>query len=213
MHHIHGSVNTFGADIFSVTQQVRDELEKLVKEGVLEKADGRWSSPIYLANKKSGELRICADMRKLNAITRLPTYPIPRIDDTLEALSGSALFCVLDMNAAYHQISIDPVDRDKATITTPLGNYRYKRMCFGLSGAPFTCCKLLNTVLAGVPRECCVHYSDDIVHGKTFDQLLVAPDDTLSRLSAAGLTLNLAMCEFVKSQVTFLGHVRDVDRP
>ena len=191
-----------------LTQQVRDELDKLVMEGILEESDSGWSSPICLVRKKSGELRICADMRKLNAITRLPAYPIPRIDDTLDALSGSALFCVLDMNAAYHQISIDPVDRDKATITTPLGNYRYKRMCFGLSSAPFTCCKLLNTVLSDMPRESCVHYFDDIiVHGKTFDEVLAALDDTLSRLGEAGLTLNLSKCEFFKTQVSFLGHV------
>ena len=195
-----------------LTQQVRDELEKLVEEGILKESDSGWSSPICLVKKKSGELRICADMRKLNAITRLPAYPIPWIDDTLEALSGSSLFCVLDMNAAYHQISIDPEDRDKATITTPLGNYRYRRMCFGLNSAPFTCCKLLNTVLADMPRETCVHYFDDIiVHGKTFDELLSALDDTLFRLREAGLALNLAKCQFVKPQVTFLGHVISKD--
>ena len=191
-----------------LTQQVRDELTRLVQEGILEESDSGWASPICLVRKKSGELRICADMRKLNAITRLPAYPIPRIDDTLDSLAGSSLYCVLDMNAAYHQISIDPEDRDKATITTPLGNFRYRRMCFGLSSAPFTCCKLLNAVLGDMPRESCVHYFDDIiVHGKTFDDVLTALDETLSRLSAAGLTLNLSKCEFFKPQVTFLGHV------
>ena len=189
-----------------LTQQVRDELDKLVKQEILEESDSGWSSPICLVRKKSGELRICADMRRLKAITCLPAYPIPRIDDTLDALSGSSLFCVLDMNAAYHQISIDPQDRDKATITTPLGNFRYRRMCFGLSSAPFTCCKLLDTVLRDVPRDPCVHYFDDIiVHGNTFGEVLSALDDILSRLRDAGLTLNLAKCEFFKPQVNFLG--------
>ena len=91
-----------------LTQQVQEELDKLVSQGILEESDSGWSSPICLVRKKSGELRICADMRRLNSITRLPAYPIPRIDDTLEALSGSSLFCVLDMNAAYQHISIDP---------------------------------------------------------------------------------------------------------
>ena len=70
-------------------EQVREQLDQLVKDGVLEQADGSWASPICLVKKKSGEIRICADMRKLNACTRLPAFPIPRIDDTLDALTGS----------------------------------------------------------------------------------------------------------------------------
>ena len=81
---------------------MREQLDQLVKDGVLEQSDGSWASPICLVKKKSGEIRICADMRKLNACTRLPAFPIPRIDDTLDALAGSSLYCVLDMNAAYH---------------------------------------------------------------------------------------------------------------
>ena len=191
-----------------LTEQVRDELNKLVSEGILEESDGGWASPIRLVRKKTGELRVCADMRKLNSVTRLPAYPIPCIDDTLDALSRSSLFCVLDMNSAYHQISIDPSDREKATITTPFGNWRYKRMCFGLSSAPFTCCKLLNIMLGDMPKESCVHYFDDVIlHGKTFDDVLLALDETLSRFQEAGLTLNLAKCQFFKPRVTFLGHV------
>ena len=189
-------------------EQVREQLDQLVKDGILEKSDGSWASPICLVKKKSGEIRICADMRKLNASTRLPAFPIPRIDDTLDALSGSSLYCVLDMNAAYHQISIDPADRDKATITTPLGNYRYKRLCFGLSSAPFTCCRLLNIVLGDMPSESCLHYFDDIiVHGKSFTEVLKSLDETLFRLRAAGLTLNISKCQFFRKEVKFLGHV------
>lgn len=189
-------------------EQVREQLDQLVKEGVLEESDGSWASPICLVKKKSGEIRICADMRKLNACTRLPAFPIPRIDDTLDALAGSSLYCVLDMNAAYHQVSIDPDDRDKATITTPLGNYRYRRMCFGLGSAPFTCCRLLNIVLGDMPSESCLHYFDDIIlHGKSFSDVLKSLDEALLRLRAAGLTLNLSKCQFFRKEVKFLGHV------
>ena len=81
-------------------------------------------------------------------------------------------------------------------------------MCFGLSSAPFTCCKLLDIVLGDMPKECCVHYFDDVIlHGKTFDEVLSALDEALSRFQEAGLTLNLAKCQFFKPHVTFLGHV------
>ena len=140
-------------------------------------------------------------MRKLNACTRLPAFPIPRIDDTLDALAGSSLCGVLDMNSAYHQVTIDPANRDKATITTPLGNSRYKRMCYGLSSAPFTCCRLLNIVLGDMPSESCLHYFDDsILHGRSFSDVLNALDETLLRLRAAGLTLNLSKCQFFQER-------------
>ena len=93
-------------------------------------------------------------------------------------------------------VTIDPADRDKATITTPLGNYRYKRLCFGLNSAPFRCCRLLNIVLGDVPFESCLHYFDIILHGKTFPQVLTALDEALFGLRAAGLTLNLPKCQY-----------------
>ena len=115
-----------------LTEQVKAELDKLVQQGILEESEGSWASPICLVRKKTGELRVCADMRKLNSVTRLPAYliprideyPIPRIDDTLDALSASSVFCKLDMNSAYHQISIDPIDREKATI----GNHPFREL-------------------------------------------------------------------------------------
>lgn len=192
--------------------EVRRQLDELVQQGILEEADGAWSSPICIVKKKSGALRIVADLRKVNAVTSLPAYPIPRIDDTLDALSGSSYFCVLDMNSAYHQISIDPMDREKATITTPYGNLKYTRMCFGLASAPFTCAKLLNIVLGELSPQVCVSYFDDvIVHSRTIQGLLDGLDAVLFRLSAAGLTLNLAKCQFFREQAKFLGHVVSKD--
>ena len=187
--------------------EVRAQLDELVSQGILEKSDSSWASPICVVKKKNGDHRICADLRKLNSITRLPAYPIARIDDSLEALAGSSLYCTLDMNSAYHQMPIDPADQDKTTITTPFGNFRYTRVCFGLSSAPFTCAKLLDIVLGDLTPKTCVTYFDDIIlHGNSFTEVLDGLDAALSRLSSAGLTLNLRKCQFFRKRVTFLGH-------
>ena len=188
--------------------EVRSQLDDLVRQGILEEADGSWSSPVMLTRKKNSKWRMVVDLRRVNAITNLPAYPIPRIDDALEALAGSSYFCVLDMNSAYHQISIEPADRVKTTITTPFGNWQYRRMCFGLASAPFTCAKLLNIVLGDMSPQTCVTYFDDIiVHGKSVEEVLTGLDVVLSRLSSAGLTLSLSKCQFFKQQTTFLGQV------
>ncbi|GBN00699.1 Retrovirus-related Pol polyprotein from transposon 297 [Araneus ventricosus] len=71
----------------------KEEAERLVKEmvdnGIIEESSGPWASPIVLAKKKDGSIRFCVDYRKLNEITIKDSYPLPRIDDTLDALNGS----------------------------------------------------------------------------------------------------------------------------
>ena len=158
--------------------------------------------------EKNGKIRICAYLRRLNYVTRPSPYPIPRVDESLEALSGSNTFCVLDMDNAYFQVGVDPADKDKTAIITPFGCHRYSRMPFGCSEAPSTCARLLDVVLKDVPSSSCVHYYDDvIVHGTDFDDVLAKLDCVLTRLQDAGLTLNPEKCELFRSSVTFLGHV------
>ncbi|XP_061166358.1 uncharacterized protein LOC133191742 [Saccostrea echinata] len=65
--------------------------------GVIETSDSPWSSPIVLVKKKDGTIRFCIDYRKLNDVTIKDNYPIPRIDTTLDALSGSKLFSTMDL--------------------------------------------------------------------------------------------------------------------
>ena len=193
-------------------EEVKGALDELVTQGVLEESEGTWASPICLVRRRNGKLRICADFRRLNAETTVPAYHIPRIDDTLEALAGSSLFIVLDFNSAFHQVSVDPKDRDKTTIVTPFGSYRHRRMPMGLSGSPVTCARLLDIVLADLSPKVVLSYFDDVIlHGRSFNELLTNLDTVLGRLSDAGLTLNLKKCLWFQPSVTFLGHVVSED--
>lgn len=188
--------------------QVKAHIDELVAQGILEPSDSEWSSPICLVKKKSGEMRMCADMRRLNAISKLASLPIPNINDTLEALAGSSLFCALDLNSAYFQIPIEESSKDKTAIITPFGQYRYTRLCFGLHSGGYSITKLLDKVLGDLSRQKVVYYFDDAVcHGQSFEEVLVNLDEVLSRLESAGLTLSLAKCQFFKTSTTFLGHV------
>ena len=195
-----------------LADEVKAQIEDLVAKGVLEERQGSWSSPVCLVRRKNGKMRICADLRRLNSVTRPSSYPIPRVDETLEALSGSSIFCILDMNNAYFQVGVDPDDRDKTAIITPFGCHRFSRMPFGCSGAPSTCARLLDVVLKDVPSSSCVHYFDDVVvHGTNFEEVLDRLDIVLTRLQDAGLTLNPDKCELFRSTITFLGHVVSSD--
>lgn len=188
--------------------EVKEQLDELVRLGVLVESNGSWASPICIVRKRSGKVRVVCDMRRLNAVTELPSYPIPKISDVLDGLNGSKLFTTLDMNMAYYQVKINPEHQQKATITTPWKNYSFTRMCFGLSGASFTCARLLSIVLGDIiPDKCLCYFDDIIVRGSCFAEMMENLDAVLSRMSEAGLTLNLAKCLFCQPKVTFLGHV------
>ncbi|GBN60390.1 Retrovirus-related Pol polyprotein from transposon 297, partial [Araneus ventricosus] len=88
----------------------KEEAERLVKEmvdnGIIEESSGPWPSPIVLIKKKDGSTRFCVDYRNLNEITIKDSYPLPRIDDTLDALNGSQWFSTLDLKSGYWRVEI-----------------------------------------------------------------------------------------------------------
>ncbi|GBO45355.1 Retrovirus-related Pol polyprotein from transposon 297, partial [Araneus ventricosus] len=98
----------------------KEEAERLVKEmvdnGIIEESSGPWASPIVLVKKKDGSTRFCVDYRKLNEITIKDSYPLPRIDDTLDALYGSQWFSTLDLKSGYWQVEIQPEGKEKTAL-------------------------------------------------------------------------------------------------
>ena len=188
--------------------EVKQEIQNLLDKGILEECNGAWASPVVCVRKRSGGLRICADMRKVNAVTEVPAYPVARIDDVLDALSGSSVFCVLDLNSGYNQMSVAEEDRDKTAICLPWGLYRYVRCNYGAAGAPSSFARLLNVVLKGLTPSICLSYFDDIVvHGSSVAEVQARLETVLRRLHEAGLTVNLQKCSFFCTRVTYLGHV------
>ena len=97
-----------------------------------------WAAPIELVRKKDGSTRFCVDYRKFNSVTRKNSYPLPRIDDTLRALSGATWFSSLDLKSGYWQVGMHPEDREKTAFTTGKGLWQFTVMPFGLCNAPAT---------------------------------------------------------------------------
>ncbi|GBL67472.1 Retrovirus-related Pol polyprotein from transposon 297 [Araneus ventricosus] len=153
----------------------KEEAERLVKEmvynGIIEESSGPWASPVVLVKKKDGSTRFCVDCRKLNEITIKDSYPLPRIDDTLDALNGSQWFSTLDLKSGYWQVEIQPEDKEKTAFTTGQRLWQFKVMPFGLRNAPATFERLMETVLRGLTSEACLVYLDDIIIvGRTFQE-------------------------------------------
>ena len=99
-------------------KEVERQVADLVQRGMVEPADGAWSSPVVLVRKKDQSWRLCVDYRWLNAATRKDAYPLPRIDDSLDALAGSMYFSTLDLVSGYWQVPLDQDAREKSAFVT-----------------------------------------------------------------------------------------------
>ena len=180
----------------------------MLNAGIIEPSSSAWSSPIVFVTKKDGSIRYCIDYRKLNEVSRKDSYPLPRIDDSLDALRGSKWFSCLDLASGYWQVMMDPKDKDKTAFVTTHGFYQFKVMPFGLCNAAATFERLMENVLAGLNFEICLLYIDDvIVYSKDFQSHVNHIDAVLQRLKGAGLKISPKKCDFFKDQVVFLGHV------
>ncbi len=86
----------------------------MLDRGVIEPCQSSWASPVVLVTKKDGTTRFSVDYRKLNDIMRKDVYPLPQIDDTLDALHGSMYCSTLDLYSGYWQVEMDQQDIDKS---------------------------------------------------------------------------------------------------
>ena len=145
---------------------------------------------------------------RFNEVTRKDAYPIPRVDDTLDTLSGSAWFTTLDLKSGYWQVEVAEEHREKTAFCMQEGLFEFNVMPFGLCNAPATFQHLMNSILAGLQWTTCLVYIDDIIIvGRTFDEHLNNLQRVFERLKQAGLKVQPHKCQFLQRQVTFLGHV------
>ena len=107
----------------------------------------------------------------LNSHTKLEANPIQKIRDCIDALSGVAIYSLLDSPAAYHQIPMKECDIEETAFITKCSLYEWVVLLMGLSGAATVYQRLMELVLWNLQWDKCVIYLDDvIVFGKTFEE-------------------------------------------
>ena len=193
---------------FAYKPKVDEELDRLESLGVIKKVEfSDWAAPVVPVLKGNGTVRLCGDYKTtINPVSKLDMYPLPRIDDLFTAMAGGISFTKLDLSHAYLQLELEESSRKYLTINTHRGLYEYTRLPFGVSSAPSIFQRTMETLLQGLSFVT-VYIDDILISGRTPDEHMANLEKVLERLSKAGMRLKKSKCDFLLSEVEYLGHV------
>ena len=192
------------------------ELQKWLLQGIIEPSCSPWSSPVVLVPKKAIDPtdpaepkrhRLCIDFRKLNAVTKTDSFPLPIMQDALDGLGKSKFFSIIDLRSALLQLPLNEADKEKTAFTTKSGLYQFTTLPFGLKNSPSNFQRLMHRVLASLLRKICMVYLDDIiVFSEDYEALVQDVTQVLTRLRNYSLKIHSEKTTLATDRVIYLGH-------
>ena len=188
--------------------EVEAKVRELLEKGFIEPSISPFGAPVMFARKKDGSLRMVIDYRALNKITVKNRFPLPRIDDLIDRLTGAAVFSTADLSSGFWQIRIKDEDVPKTAFRTPQGLYQWRVLPMGLANSPSTFQMTMQRVLGQYMNKCVLVYLDDmLIYSSSPEQHLTDVRNVLSALREARLYLNSKKCNWMQEEVEFLGHI------
>lgn len=193
---------------FSDIEALRLILDDLLKRGVIRESASPYASPIVLARKKTGEIRLCVDFRELNKITVGDNFPCQLIDDNLDSLKNKKYFTSLDLRDGFFHVKMSESSVPLTSFVTPLGQYEYLRMPFGLKNAPRVFQRFIQTVFATLlrQRKILMFLDDAFIATETLEEHLNILSEVFEIAGRHHLQFRLDKCRFAQTEIDYLGY-------
>ena len=193
--------------------EVRKCLDNWLKQGIIRPSKSPYASQVVIIRKKTGEIRLCVDFRKLNAISIRNSFPLPRVEEALQAVQAAVWFSSFDLAQGYLQMAMEEEDIEKTAFRArSSGLYEFTRMPFGLTNAGASFCRLMEMCIGDQQYVTLLFYLDDIcIFTETADQMLDRIEFVFSRLKEFNLKIKPKKSHFFQTSVTFLGHILSAD--
>ena len=188
-------------------------LDAWLRQGIICPSCSPYASQVVIVHKKSGEIHLCINFRALNAITIHDSFPLPRIEEALQAVKAVVWFTSFDLAQGYLQLAMDEVDFMKTAFCAgSSGLYEFTHMPFGWSNAGASFCCLMEMCLGDHQYITLLFYLDDIcVFSSTIDEMLDRVSLVLGHLKEFNLKIKPKKTYFFQQSVVFLGHVLSKD--
>ncbi|XP_042144967.1 uncharacterized protein LOC121835094 [Ixodes scapularis] len=191
----------------SFRKEVKRQVHELLAWDLIYPVESPHAYPIVCVSKKDGGLRLCCDYRKLNSITEPDAFPMSLPSELLLQVAKAKYITLIDMLRGYWQIPLDEQAQALTAFVTPVGQYAWRVMPFGLKNASATFQRIINGMLAAHREYACAYIDDLAVFSKTWEEHLQHLEKVLTAVAASAFRVNAAKCRFAKPEVEFLGHV------
>ena len=177
--------------------------------GIIRPSKSPYASQVVIVRKKTGEICLCVDFRKLNAISIRDLFPLPHIEEALQVLQAAMWFTSFDLAQGYLQMAMEEEDMKKTAFRArSSGLYEFTHMPFGLTNVGASFCRLMEMCISDQRYITLLFYLDDIcVFVETADQMLDRIQFTFGRLKEFNLKIKPKKSFFFQAEVNFLGHI------
>lgn len=188
---------------------VEEEVDRLPEARAIQEVNYlTWLSNTVVVKKKNGKWRVCVDFTSLNKACPKDSFPLPKIDQLVDAISGHGRMSFLDAYMGYHQVAMYPPDEEKTAFITLKGLYCYKMMPFGLKNAEATYQRLVTKMFRHlIGRTVEVYINDMVVKTKEPKCHLANLKTVFEILKTYRLRLNASKCAFRVGSSKFLGYL------
>ena len=189
-------------------QAISQSIDEMLDQGIIQPSCSPWASPVTLVPKPDGSIRFCVDYRKLNQVTRKDRYPLPQVSDVVDGMQGASTFSTIDLRSGFHQIQVEPSDREKTAFICHRGLFEFVRMPFGLANGPSHFQRVMDYVFKDLLGVCVMVYIDDIViYSKNLSEHTQHLELVFKRLAHFGLQIKPEKCKFAMPEIKLLGFI------
>ena len=195
--------------LVQLQQEVRKCLESWLKQGIIRPSKSPYTSQVVIVRKKSGKIRLCVDFTKLNTISIRDSFPLPRIEEALQAVQAAVWFTSFNLAQGYLQMAMEEADIPKNAFRAGSSSlFEFTHMPFGLTNAGASFCRLMEMVIGDQQFVTLLFYLADIcIFANSADQMLDQIELVFSRLQQYQLKIKPKKSFFFQTEVSFLGHV------
>ena len=194
--------------------EVHKCLDTWLKQGIIWPSRSPYVLQVVIVRKKTRDIRLCVDFRALNAITVCDSFPLPQIEEALQAVKAAVWFTSFDLAQGYLQLAMNEADIHKTAFHAgSSGLYKFTHMPFGLSNVGASFCCLMEMCLGDQQYLTLLFYLNDIcIFGSSVDQMLDRITMVLQHLKDFNLKIKPKKSFFFQSNILFLGHMLSKDR-